>query len=172
MSIMQKTMRRWALSALFLTAALGVPAAALAQTQDEFFDDASLQEVRLVVSARDWQALRENADENTYYRADLRWRNITVRNVGIRSRGSGTRNGVKPGLKVDVNRYISNQQFLGLKGFVLDNNYSDSTAIRESVTMKMFARMGVAAPREAHTRLFINNEYAGAYTIIESVDRT
>ena len=149
-----------------------VPAAARAQSQDELFDDASLQEIRLVVSARDWQALRANPELNTYYRADLKWKNVTVRNVGIRSRGSGTRNGIKPGLKVDVNRYISNQQFLGLRGFVLDNNYTDSTIVREAVTMKMFARMNIPAPREAHARLFVNNEYAGVYTIVEAIDRT
>jgi spore coat protein CotH len=36
----------------------------------------------------------------------------------------------------------------------------------------MFARMNVAAPREAHARLFVNNEYAGAYVIVESIDST
>jgi spore coat protein CotH len=159
-------------SAMVAAISLVVPVTAAAQTQADLFDDSSLQEIRLVVSARDWQTLKANADLNTYYRADLKWRNITVRNVGIRSRGSGTRNGIKPGLKVDFNRYISNQMFLGLRGVVLDNNYSDSTVIRESVTMKMFDRMGVPAPREAHTRLFINNEYAGIYTIVEAVDRT
>ena len=93
---------------------LSVPAAAAAQTETDLFDDGALQEVRLVISGRDWQALKANSDENTYYPADLTWRGITVRNLGIRSRGSGTRNGVKPGLRVDVNHYLSNQDFLGL----------------------------------------------------------
>ena len=100
---------------------------ARAATQDDFFNDTSLQDVHLAVNARDWQALKEHDDENTYYPADVTWNGITVRNVGIRSRGKGTRNGVKPGLRVDINRYISNLQFLGLKAFVLDNAYSDST---------------------------------------------
>ncbi len=158
--------------AIAVLAWLAAPPHVWAQTQTDLFDDSSLQEIRLVVSARDWQALRAAPELNTYYRADLKWRNITVRNVGIRSRGSGTRNGVKPGLKVDFNRYISNQTFVDLRGLVLDNNYTDSTVVRESVTMKMFARMAVPAPREAHARLYVNNEYAGVYTIVEAVDRT
>ena len=145
---------------------------ARASTQDDFFNDTSLHDVHLAVNARDWQALKEHDDENTYYPADLTWNDLTVRNVGIRSRGKGTRNGVKPGLRVDINRYISNLQFLGLKAFILDNAYSDSTLVRESVTMKMFARMNVTAPREAHARLYVNNEYVGAYVIVESIDNT
>ena len=148
------------------------PATADVATQDDFFNDATLQEVRLVLSSRDWQTLKDNFGEDTYYPADLTWNGITVRNVGIRSRGHATRNGVKPGLRVDINRYISNQEFLGLKAFSLDNMYSDSSLVRETVTMKMFAKMGLPASREAHARLYINNEYAGAYVIIESLDRT
>ncbi len=59
-----------------------------------------------------------------------------------------------------------------MKAVILDNAYSDSTLIRESVTMKMFARMNLPAPREAHIRLFVNNEYVGAYIAVESLDRT
>jgi CotH kinase protein len=145
---------------------------ALAQTQDEFFDDARLQDVRLVVSTRDWQNLKEHAAEDLYYPADVKWNGVTVRNVGIRSRGGASRNGIKPGLRVDINHYVTNQEFLGMKAFVLDNMYSDGSLMRETVTMKMFARMGVPAPREAHARLYINDEYAGAYVIIEAIDRT
>lgn len=144
---------------------------AQAQTQDAFFQADTLQEIRLTLSARDWQTLKATADQDTYYPADLAWNGIRVRNVGIRSRGNTTRNGIKPGLRVDLNRYISDQEFLGLKAFALDNAYSDPSFVHESITMKMFSRMGLTAPREAHARLFVNNEYAGVYVIIESIDR-
>ena len=145
--------------------------AAAAQTSDGFFTDDVLQEVRVVMSARDWQTLQERADENTYYTADITWKGVKVRNAGLRSRGSGTRNGLKPGLRVDVNHYVSSQTFLGLKSFILDNAYSDPSTIRESLTMKLFARMGIAAPREAHARVYVNNQYVGVYVVVESVDR-
>ena len=145
---------------------------ALAQTQDDFFNGASLQEVRIVMSSRDWQTLKARAAENTYYPADLTWNGVTVRNIGIRSRGSATRNGIKPGLRVDINHYVTNQEFLGLKAFSLDNMYSDSSLVRETVTMKMFEKMKLPASREAHARVYVNNEYAGAYVVIEAIDRT
>ena len=38
--------------------------------------------------------------------------------------------------------------------------------------MLFFRRMAVVASREAHVKLYVNNSYAGLYTIVESVDRT
>jgi spore coat protein CotH len=140
--------------------------------RDQFFSDVALQDIHLTISERDWNALKADVLADTYYAADLTWRGITVRNVGIRSRGSGSRLAAKPGLRVDINRYRADQEFLGLKSFVLDNAATDPAFVRETVTMKLFARMNLPAPREAHTRLFVNNEYAGVYIIVESVDRT
>ena len=37
--------------------------------------------------------------------------------------------------------------------------------------MALFWRLGIPAPREAHARLYVNNEYAGLYVIVESVDK-
>ena len=145
---------------------------AAAQTQDDFFDDRSLQDVRLTIGERDWSALQAHFEANTYYAADLTWRGVTLRNIGIRSRGGGTRSATKPGLRVDVNHYVSNQEFLGLKAFELKNMDADPSLLRETVAMKLYAQMGIPAPREAHARLYINNQYSGVFVIVESIDRT
>jgi spore coat protein H len=55
---------------------------------------------------------------------------------------------------------------------VLDNLLQDPGFVRESVAMAMFSRMGVAAPREAFARLYVNGEYHGVYAIVEPVDDT
>jgi spore coat protein CotH len=130
-----------------------------------------VHDIYLTVNTRDWTQLKEDFRSDTYYLADLRWRDLVVRNAGIRSRGTGTRSGQKPGLRVDFNRYAADQEFLGLKSVVLDNLLQDPSMIRERVVMAFFAAMGLPAPREAHARLFVNNEYAGLYTIVESIDK-
>jgi spore coat protein CotH len=150
---------------------LAVAPSALAQSTDDFFNPEALQRVDLLVNSRDWEKLKQNFQENTYYPADLKWNGVTVRNVGIRSRGLGSRSGTKPGLRVDMDRYASDQTFLGLKSFVLDNLTQDPSGIKETATMRLFARLGISAPRETHTRLYVNNEYAGLYAIIEAVDK-
>jgi len=136
-----------------------------------FFDASVLQEVRLDMNSRDWQTLKENYLSNTYYPADFRWGGQVVRNIGIRSRGTASRNEVKPGLRVDFNRYADDQTFLGLTSFVLRNNTTDKTNLHERISMLMFERMGVPAPREAQARLYVNGEYAGLYSIVESIDK-
>ena len=140
-------------------------------TPDDLFDPNTVQEITLTVNTRDWTELKERYRENVYYQADLRWRGEVVRNVGIRSRGRGSRSETKPGLRVDFNRYVSGQQFLGLKSIVLDNLTQDPAMLKERVVMRFFTEMGLPAPRVAHVRLFVNNTFAGLYTVVESIDK-
>ncbi len=140
-------------------------------TSDSFFDDTVVHDISLTINSKDWQALKDHYLDNTYYPSDFRWQDQVLRNIGIRSRGTGSRSGVKPGLRIDFDRYTTNQSLLGLKSFVLRNNTQDASNMHERLSMLLFRRMNVPASREAHTRLFVNNEYAGLYTIVESVDK-
>ena len=157
------------LLALLLSFALAPGAGA--QTADDLFAQTDLQRIDLFVHSADWAKLRAEFQTNNYYPADLTWNGITVRNVGIRSRGRGSRSGNKPGLRVDFDRYTTAQRFLGLKSLVLDNVTQDASGIHESVAMAFYARLGIPASREIHTRLYVNNQYAGLYVIVESVDK-
>ena len=157
---------------LLLVAALLIAAPAAAQTQDDFFNPNVLHRVDLWMNESDWEKLKATFQENTYYPADMTWNGITVYNVGVRSRGLGSRRSQKPGLRVDFDRYSSGQQFLGLKSFVLDNLSQDFSGIKETVAMRFFTRINIPAPRETHTRLYVNGRYAGLYGLVESVDKT
>ena len=142
------------------------------RTVDDFFDPAILHRIDLRIEGGGWETLKQNYQRDDYYRAELAWNGISVRNVGIRSRGLGSRKASKPGLRVDVDRYTDGQMFLGLDSFVLDNLAQDASGIRERVAMRFYQRMGLPAPREAHVQLFVNDEYAGLYAIVESIDRS
>jgi spore coat protein H len=139
---------------------------------DALFNSAVVQRIDLWVNELDLAKLKASFQENTYYPADLVFNGQTAPNVGIRSRGRGSRSATKPGLRVDMDYYTLDQTFLGLKSFVLDNLTQDPSAIHETVTMKLYARLGVPAPREAHVRLYINNQYAGLYAVVESIDKS
>ena len=131
-----------------------------------------MQEIRLTINTRDLRLIRERYSEDTYYTADLQWRNIRIRNAGVRSRGSASRNPDKLGLRVDFDRYVTGQRFLGLKSIVLKNLWQDGSFMHEALAMALFTRMGQPAPRESFCRLYINNEFQGLYGIVESVDKT
>ena len=129
-----------------------------------------MQELRLTINSRDLRQIRENYGADTYYTSDVQWRNIRVRNAGVRSRGGASRNGIKLGLRVDFDRYVGGQKFLGMKSFVLKNHWQDGSFMHEALAMAFFARMGQPASRESFCRLYINNEFQGLYSIVESVD--
>src|SRR6476620_9767507 len=98
---LHRTARRafgW-IAAVLLTAGL-----ADAQTFDELFDPSVLRDVHLRMKADDWETLKAHYLEDTYYRGDFQWRDLTVPIVGIRSRGSASRNAHKPGLKISFDQ--------------------------------------------------------------------
>jgi len=148
------------------------PSTAGSGPESPVFDDSILQDIGLTINEKDWQSLQDHYLDNTYYNCDFRWRNVVVRNIGIRSRGTGSRSGVKPGLRIDFDRYVTGQTFLGLKSIVLRNNTQDASNMHERVSMLLFRQMGLPASRESHATLAINNRYAGLYTIVESVDKS
>ena len=112
-----------------------------------------------------------NFRTNQYYAANISIDGEVVQQVGIRSRGSGSRNETKPGLKVDFNKYIKTQEFHGYKTMVLDNLRQDPALMRERLAFAVFEAMGIAAPQIAHARLTVNDEYWGVYTLVEPVSK-
>jgi len=162
--------RRLFLRTILAAAVAALPLPAAAQTADEVFDAQALHEMRLLINSKDLQLLRANFTANTYYPADLVWGSQRVRNIAVRSRGAGSRNGVKLGLRLDFDHYTTDQRFAGLSSLVLDNLVQDPSMVRERVAMAFLNRVGVPAPRESFTRLFINNEYQGVYAIVEEIE--
>ncbi|RPJ75873.1 MAG: hypothetical protein EHM24_03415, partial [Acidobacteria bacterium] len=168
-------MKRWIVGLLLVAGAwLACPGPVVrGQSSDApLFDDGTLHRVDLWVNSRDWAFLRANFQLNDYYPATLKWRDQTVRNVGIRSRGTGSRSPFKPGLRVDFSRFTTGQRFLGLKALVLDNLTQDASFLHELVAMKLFRRLEIQAPREALAAVYVNNTYAGVYAVVEEPDDT
>ena len=141
-----------------------------AQTSNDLFNESAVQTLQITIHSRDWESLRVNFTSNDFYPADVTWNGIRVRNVGIRSRGLGSRSGVKPGLEVNFAHYSSRGQFLGMRALVLDNLTTDPSMIRERVAMAFLRRFGVPAPREVHAQLYVNGQYSGLYAIVEPID--
>lgn len=153
-----------------LLLAMGSPAAA--QTADELFDNSVLHEIRLTLNPSDWAQLKAHFTESTYYPADMSWRGIVVEKIGIRSRGTGSASGIKPYLGLDFKQYVKNQRFQGLASLRLKNAWQDPSFLHERLSMLLFRRMGMPAPREAYARLYVNDQYAGLYEMMEEIDES
>lgn len=163
---MSRSKLAWGLASAL---ALVIPAPAAAV--DAIFDQSRLHECKLDLDPADWAALRANFTTNQYYAANLTVDGETVKQVGIRSRGAGSRSGEKPGLKVDTNKYVSGQEFHGYKSLVLDNVTQDPSMMRELLANNVFESVGIPYSQIAFCRLTVNTDYWGLYTLIEPVSK-
>src|SRR5437867_2405060 len=179
---------------IFLLATLVCSAHSFAQTQDDLFNGDVLHEIRIFIAPQDYETFKQTnfecqkqelealAGETIsplprvicWFPIEFHWnfngQDITLPQVAIESHGKGSRSNVKPSFKIDFSRYESRLNFFGLRYLVLRANTQDASQMHERVAMAFFRKMGIVAGREAHTRLYINDQYAGAYTIVEYVD--
>jgi len=153
-------------------ATLMSPLIATAQTlANPFLDDSTVQIIQLTMDPVDRQALARDYLADTYYPATFTWRGITKDNTGVRNHGgAASRSPLKPNLDLNFAKYDSTQTFLGLPFLIIKANNQDASNLREWISMKLFRRMGLPAPREAPARVFLNGELLGFYFIVEHED--
>jgi len=135
------------------------------------FDGSVLHDLRLTMKPDDWDTLKARFMWDTYYPADFEWRGVKVPMVGVRSRGQGSRNPVKPSIRIDVNRYHEEQRFLNLNALILANAAQDPAMLNRRLSMAVFSRVGLPAPRVVHARVYVNDEYVGLYEVVEAVEK-
>ena len=153
---------------LFLVCAAVLPG----QTQAiPFMDDSQVQIINLTMDPIDWATLQQNYQQNTYYHATFTWNGISE-NIGVRSRGGGSRSPIKPNLDLNFAKYQKTQTFLGLPFVVIKANNEDASNLREWISMKLFRKMCIPAPREAPAQVYMNGQLLGFYYIVEHLDET
>jgi len=158
---------------LFLAGAIAATCVtAFAQVQANLFlDDSAVRVINLTMAANDWAALQQNYLLNTYYHATFTWNGISE-DIGIRSHGGGSRSPIKPNLDLNFAHYTKTQTFLGLPFVLLKANNEDASNMREWISMKLFRKMGIPAPREAPAQVYLNGQLLGFYYIVEHLDGT
>ena len=156
---------------------VGSVLAAFAQAPDRLidvssplFDPTVLRSVDITMDEADWQTLQEKYQENTVYRCAFEWNGHQVEGVGVRSRGSSSRLAAKPSLKLAIDQYTSGRRFMNQKSLILLNMSQDPPMLRDYLSMQLFRRAGMAAPRDAYVRVTVNGRYMGLYLLTEDID--
>jgi spore coat protein CotH len=170
------------------------PFSSFAQTSDDLFDGDILQEIRIYIAPQDYTTFKDTnfvcqqqelaalAGQEISslprvicdFAIEFHWRyqgrDVTLPQISIKSHGKGSRSNIKPSFKIEFTRYESQNTFLGLRSLVLRADTQDASLMHERLAMTFFRKLGLPAPRETHARLYINDDYAGVYTIVEDVD--
>ena len=125
-----------------------------------------------------WSLLEANyaAEENEYIAAHLTLTDVSgthvMDSVGVRLKGNSSymHPGDKKSFKIDFNKFISGQNYDGLKKLNFSNGFKDPTCMREKLFFDVCREVGVAAPRASFAEVTFNGEPWGFYTVVEQID--
>ena len=174
-----------ALAALLLTGPSLPAAGGKPSTAAELFGFAKIWDVEIRISEEAYRALAPTQGRGfdrdyPYAEGQVAIAGHLPLKVGLRYKGnssyssaSGTK---KKSFKVDFNRVIADQEFLGMTKLNLNNNILDPSQARETLAFQMFTDMGLPSCRTAFARVYLQvgkdkkNEYLGLYTMVEQVN--
>ena len=109
-------------------------------------------------------------DNYTYLPALVSINGKSIGPVGLRKKGLiGSSSTQRPSLKIKFNFVKKGGRYLGLDRLTLNNNIQDSSLVKQYLSYKLFRKAGLPAPRCNFARVFVNGQYLGVYTNVESV---
>ncbi|MDA9161255.1 CotH kinase family protein [Crocinitomicaceae bacterium] len=96
----------------------------------------------------------------------------TFDSVGVRLKGNSSYGhpGDKKSFKIDFNKYISGQNYDGIKKLNFSNGFKDPTFMREKIFFDISREHGVPCPRANFSTVTYNGEPWGFFTMVEQID--
>jgi spore coat protein CotH len=184
----QPEMRRGRLAVVIavLGGSLSWPLAALAKNPgDSVFSGLQVHVVNVKFD-RSWSEiepiLKANKQNEVYIPARLEINCIpaghpgcvTMDSVGVRHKGNSTfsQSRAKNPFRFSFDEYGIEQRWDGLKGFTLNNAWSDPSHMNEKINLDFAREAGVAGPRANFAWLYINDTLFSFYSLVELGDKT
>lgn len=142
------------------------------------FNQSKVTTIDIEISEEDWQSMLENAVAEEYKEATVTVNGKRMEHVAIRTKGNLTLNSVvnsdsdRYSFKIDFDYYDNEQSLYGLTKLNLNNNYSDTTLMREYISYEIMEEMGLPTPAHSYMYITVNGQDQGLYLGVEQVDET
>jgi hypothetical protein len=151
---------------------------------DELFALENFLEVKIQMNPLYWDRLRYQyrditkerkpgeafKDNYTYLPATVFINGESIGSVGLRKKGLiGSSSTQRPSLKIKFNHSKKGGRYLGLDRLTLNNNIQDSSLVKQYLSYKLFRKAGLPAPRCNFARVYVNGQYLGVYSNVESI---
>ncbi len=163
-----------ALTALFsLTAGLAISSEP--HSADDFYKHDEVQSVRLEILPTDRQKMLDALPERIYVPATFHWRDVELRNVGVRFKGnssSNPRQQHKRSYLIKFDKYHNGQRFLGLRRASFDNAVQFGSVFSEPIITEILADIGLPTHRANYAGLVVNERFEGIFVNVERIDET
>lgn len=113
------------------------------------------------------------SDPREYTTAIMRYRGEILSDVGIRLKGEYSFRDMdgKPGFKIKFDKFTKGQRFRGLKRLTLNNNVQDPSFLSQPLSYELFREANLPAPRANSALVYVNGEYYGVYSNVETEDK-
>ncbi len=159
----------------------------LNQPSDSLFRQNNLPilEINLPAGALDY--INADPTAEIYVEGSLTYNGETISPIGIRYKGSvgafvggvsgdnwanpsGRKTATKLSMKLKIDWKGYHSTFYKLKTLQLHSMNLDNSQMHDRLGYWLFRKMGVPAPRCVHTKLYINGEYNGLFSLVEQID--
>lgn len=92
--------------------------------------------------------------------------------IAIRLKGNSSYGhpGNKKSFKIDINDYVSGQNYDGLKKLNFNNCFKDPSFMREKIIFDMCQELQIPAPRVTYANVYMNGTFWGFYNLVEQID--
>ena len=144
--------------------------------ENKLFDTSKVHTLNIIMD--DWEAFTENCQSETYYDCTLVIDDEIFENVAIRGKGNTSLMQVpasgndRYSFKVEFDHFNSANTYYGLDKLCLNNMIQDNTYMKDYLTYRMMADMGVAAPLCSYVYITVNGEDWGLYLAVEGVEES
>lgn len=137
-----------------------------------------VHEIRINMAPEEWQKICGNPYSDDYHAADVSIDGVTVRNVGVRTRGHGSMamavqsfpNSHKYPFKIKFDKYDKDSTFMGLDELALNNGGDDYSFMRDYIGYESHRLLGGEASCVAFFNVYLNDELRGFYVGVECID--
>ena len=143
--------------------------------KEKLFNEDIVGTIEITVSENNWQKILDDPTAEEYVEASINVNGEVYNNVGIRAKGNSSLSSVassdseRYSLKVDFAQYDSNQTFYGLEKINLNNNFSDTTQMKEFVSYELMEQLGIVTPAHSYVKVNVNGEYYGLMLAVEEI---
>jgi len=140
-----------------------------------FYDINTVQLIEIQFSYPNWDYMMDTAKAGAggYIMADwVRINGTQFDTVGVKYKGNSSYNPnkVKNPLHIELDHFNDYHIYDGITDIKLNNGFKDPTFVRETIAY-FIARSYMSAPLANYARLYINSDYIGLYTNVESITR-
>lgn len=140
------------------------------------FDPEKMMTVDIKVDETVWQGMLDKATAEMFIAVDLTINGSTFPSVAIRPKGNSSLSMVAAtesdrfSFKIDFDQYVQGQTCFGLDKMTLNNIHADTTYMKDFMSYKMMAEMGVPSPMFAFASITVNGKPWGLYLAVEAID--